>query len=192
MRERYVLSHIFSTTLFLSLFSSVLSSFCFPPSSSLSKVFHRYIRSFKSCQSSMQDKRWHCGWSRMETSCLLFSVFCWVYELITKHCILQFDDSIRFDSIRFGSVRRFDSIRDSIRCLLFSWFYWVLFDSITNSLDILQFDLIWFDWLSLSLMSFRYFYHDNCGVTQFSINPTGEVKISFTNRRILNLYISII
>jgi len=29
-----------------------------------------------------------------------------------------------------------------------------------------------------------YFYHDNCGVTQFSINPKGEVKISFVNRHV--------
>eukprot|EP00026_Physarum_polycephalum_P013797 Phypoly_transcript_14239.p1 GENE.Phypoly_transcript_14239~~Phypoly_transcript_14239.p1 ORF type:complete len:273 (+),score=30.73 Phypoly_transcript_14239:171-989(+) len=29
-----------------------------------------------------------------------------------------------------------------------------------------------------------YFYHDNCGVTQFSINPKGEIKVSFINRHI--------
>eukprot|EP00026_Physarum_polycephalum_P015482 Phypoly_transcript_16178.p1 GENE.Phypoly_transcript_16178~~Phypoly_transcript_16178.p1 ORF type:complete len:275 (+),score=37.70 Phypoly_transcript_16178:53-877(+) len=29
-----------------------------------------------------------------------------------------------------------------------------------------------------------YFYHDNCGVTQFSINGEGEVKVAFINRHL--------
>lgn len=30
-----------------------------------------------------------------------------------------------------------------------------------------------------------YFYHDNCGVTQFNINADGEVKMNFINRNII-------